>query len=596
MKTPKWRDVWSWLKQGFHGLLVTLGAVYLITLIGLVLWMTGFGEGVPDRTVLEVDFERAYPERVPADPVDRTMAPEGPTVREVVSILHRAAEDDRVVGVVARVGDTGMGLARVQEMRDAILAFRESGKPAVAWAETFGEFGAANGAYYLATAFDEIYMQPSGDVGLVGLLVETPFVTEGLEKIGVEMVGDRRYEYKNAFNTFVDTAYTRAHEEATAAVMRSQFGQMVRGIAERRGLDSAAVDELVDRGPFFGDEAVEAGLVDGLAYRDEVYEKLSERLEGETQPLYLSVYGSRSGGDGDRAATVALIQETGMVVRGGRTEGPFESPTVASRAVTAAFRAAVEDESVDAILFRVESPGGSYVASDAIWRSVVHAQEAGKPVVVSMGDVAGSGGYFVAMAAERIVAQPGTVTGSIGVLNLKPLTGELWEKLGIDWDHVQTSDHADMWSGLHEFDEGEWERLQAWLDRVYRDFTAKAAEGRGLSRDSVHAVAQGRIWTGEQAARIGLVDDLGGYPAAYRALREELELEEDAALALKRFPRPKDWLDRIYGSPPEASREETLRTTVRQLRGVTEQATALARRIGLLRSGALTMPPTSSSP
>ncbi len=592
MKRPEWRDVWNWLKQGFHGLLVFLGAIYFVSLILIAMWFLGTAEDVPDRTVLEVDFERSYPERVPADPVDRSMAPDGPTVRELVSALDRAADDERVLGLVARIGDSGMGLARLQELRDAILAFRESGKPTVAWAETFGEFGPANGAYYLATAFEETHLQPSGDVGLTGLLVQSPFLAEGLDKIGVEMVGDQRYEYKSAYNTFVDTAYTEAHAEATGAVMRSQFGQMLRGIGEGRGLDSATVEGLFDRGPYFGQEAVEAGLVDRLAYRDEVHDRLRERVQAEdeeTELLGLAAYAGRTGGGGEPEATVALIQEVGPVVRGSGSGGAFSSPTIASKDVTAHFRAAVDDEDVDAILFRVESPGGSYVASDAIWRSVVRAREEGKPVVVSMGDVAGSGGYFVAMAADRIVAQPGTITGSIGVLNVKPVTAELWEKLGIDWGQLQTSENAEMWSGLEGFDPAEWERLQAWLDRVYVDFTGKVAEGRGLSRDSVHAVARGRIWTGEQAARIGLVDDLGGYPAAYAALREELELEEDARLRLKAFPPERSWWDRITERGDD-DRERLLRATAQQVRSAAGPALRLARRLGLVGTGVLTTP------
>lgn len=593
MKRPEWRDVWNWIKQGFHGLLVFLGAIYFVSLILIAMWFVGTGEDVPDRTVLEVDFERSYPERVPADPVDRSMAPDGPTVRELVSALDRASDDERVVGLVARIGNSGMGLARLQELRDAILDFRESGKPTVAWAETFGEFGPANGAYYLATAFQEIHLQPSGDVGLTGLLVQSPFLAEGLDKIGVEMVGDQRYEYKSAYNTFVDTAYTEAHAEATGAVMRSQFGQMLRGIGEGRGLDSATVEGLFDRGPYFGQEAVEAGLVDRLAYRDEVYDRLRERVEEdeeETELLGLTAYAGRSRGGGEPEATVALIQEVGPVVRGSGSGGAFSSPTIASRDVTAHFRAALDDEDVDAILFRVESPGGSYVASDAIWRTVVRAREAGKPVVVSMGDVAGSGGYFVAMAANRIVAQPGTITGSIGVLNVKPVTAELWEKLGIDWGQLQTSENAEMWSGLEGFDPAEWDRFQAWLDRVYRDFTGKVAEGRGLSGDSVHAVARGRIWTGEQAARIGLVDDLGGYPAAYAALREELDLEEDAGLRLKAFPPARSWWDRITERGEEGDRERMLRATAQQVRAATRPALQLARRLGLVGTGVLTTP------
>lgn len=590
MKRPELRDFWRWIRQGFHGLLVFLGTIYLVSLILIALWFLGTGEDVPDRTVLEVNLERSYPERVPADPVDRSVAPDGPTMREVVSTLLRAADDDRVVGLVARVGDSGMGLARIQELRDAILAFRESGKPTVAWAESFGEFGPANGAYYLATAFEEIHLQPSGDVGLTGLLVQSPFLAEGFEKIGVEMVGDQRHEYKSAYNTFVDTAYTAAHEEATSAVMWSQFGQIARGIAERRGLDSAAVAERFERGLFYGEEAVEAGLVDGLAYRDEVYAELGERLGADAEPFYLTAYVEAGGGKDGAAATVALVQAVGPVVRGSAETGPFSSPVVASRDVTAAFRAAVADEEVNAILLRVDSPGGSYVASDAIWRAVGQARSEGKPVVVSMGDVAGSGGYFVAMSADHIVAQPGTITGSIGVLNLKPVAAELWEKLGIDWDHVQTSPKADMWSTLDGFDPDEWERLQAGLDRIYRDFTTKAAEGRGLPLDSLRRIARGRIWTGEQAARLGLVDGLGGYPAARAALREELDLEEGAPIALKLFPRPKSWWDEFTGGDPTSSRGESLRTAARRLQAATRAVGELARRLGLTGRGALTMP------
>lgn len=596
MKMPDRHAIWRWTKQSFHGLLVFLGGIYLVSLVLIAAWALRSGVDVPDHALLELDLERAYPESVPPDPVSRATAEDGPTVREIVDAVRRAAGDDRVVGLVARVGTSGMGLARIQEIRDAVLAFRESGKPAVAWAETFGEAGPANGAYYLASAFDEIRLQPSGDVALTGLRVETPFLAEGLGKLGIRMVGDRRYEYKNAYNTLVDTAYTAAHEEATSAVMWSQFQQIARGIEEGRGLDSAAVADVFERGLFFGPEAVAAGLVDGLAYRDEVYEELSDRLGPDAEPLYLSRYAGAGDGDGDPAATVALVQGVGPVVRGSGESGPFSSPVIASRDVTAAFRAALEDEDVDAILFRVDSPGGSYVASDAIWRAVGQAREKGKPVVVSMGDVAGSGGYFVAMAADRIVAQPGTITGSIGVLSLKPVTAELWEKLGIDWDHVQTSPKAEMWSSLEGFDPDEWELVEAELDRTYRDFTEKAAQGRGLPLDSVRRIARGRIWTGEQAARLGLVDEVGGYPAAYAALRRALELPEDAPLRLRRFPRPRSWWDELVGREPSSSRGEALRTVAGRIRAVGAVADELARSLGLARTRALRMPATPPSP
>lgn len=582
------------LRRGLHRFLVGLGALTLVlALVGLVwaLFLQG-PAGVPDRTVLELDLERSYIENVPGDFTSQKLHGEGPTVLDVVAALERAADDDRVVGLVAKVGEHGMGLGRVQEIRDAVLRFRESGKPAVAWSETFGEVGPGNASYYLATAFEEIHLQPSGDVGLTGLRAETPFFPRALENIDVRVEGDHRHEYKNALNPFVDTAYTDAHREATSAVINAQFRQMVRGIAEGRGLDTATVTDLFDRGILLGEEAVEAGLVDGTAYRDEVYDGLFGRFEEEFELLYATRYHARAGGPWADGTDVALIYGTGPVMRG---ESGFEwsmwSPSMGSETVTAAFRAAIEDEDVEAILFRVSSPGGSYVASDAIWRETVRATEAGKPVVVSMGDVAGSGGYFVAMAADAIVAQPATVTGSIGVLNLKPVMDDMWDELGVDWDAVQTSEKAEMWSTLESFDDDEWERLQAWLDRVYDDFTAKAAEGRGLETDSLRQIARGRIWAGEDAHRIGLVDALGGYGAALDRLREELELEADASLDLELYPRPTPLWKQLLEEGPSSSEEEAVSALLRQVGDAGRPATRLARQLGLVRSGGvLTMP------
>lgn len=583
------------LADGFRRGLTWLGALTLLFLVGSALWSLLFlGDGdVPDRTVLELDLERAYVEHVPRDMLSRQLHGEGPTVLEIVEALDRAAEDARVVGLVARVGNSGMGLARVQEIRDAILRFRESGKPAVAYAETFGEVGPGNVSYYLATAFDEIHLQPSGDVGLTGLRTETPFVPEALDALGVEVRGDHRHEYKNAFNTFVDTAYTAAHREATAAVMEARFGQIVRGIAGGRGLEADTVRALFDRGLFMGEEALGAGLVDELAYRDQVYEGLFGRFEEEFELLYATEYRERAGSPHDDGTTVAVIRGTGPVVRGeSGFEFGFWSPSMGSESVTAAFRAAIEDDDVEAILFRVDSPGGSYVASDAIWRATVRARDAGKPVIVSMGDVAGSGGYFVAMAADAIVAQPATVTGSIGVLNLKPVTAEMWEELGVDWDAVQTSEKAEMWSRLEGFDEDEWARLQDWLDRVYRDFTRKAAEGRGLPPDSLRRLARGRIWAGEDAHRIGLVDALGGYEEALDQVRAALDLDPDAGLDLKAFPRPKPLWKRLLEDGPSSSREEALGAAVERLGEAARPLAAMGRRLGMTRpTGVLTVPP-----
>ena len=298
--------------------------------------------------------------------------------------------------------------------------------------------------------------------------------------------------------------------------MDSQFDQLVRGIADRRGLSAEAVRDLFDQGPFLSKDALEAGLVDGLAYRDEVYERVKDQVDAGAKYLSVRKYLRRLEASHEQAETVALIYGVGAVTRGKSDFDPGSgATTMGSDTVTRAFRNAVNDDEVEAILFRVDSPGGSYVASDAIWRETVRAREAGKPVIVSMGDVAGSGGYFVAMAADRIVAQPGTITGSIGVVGGKMLTSGLWEKTGISWDEVHTSAHSTMWTGTKDYSEEEWTLFQEWLDTVYEDFTDKVAEGRSLPKERVLDIARGRIWTGEDARKLGLIDELGGYKTAF---------------------------------------------------------------------------------
>lgn len=549
-------------------------------------------ETVPGLAVLELNLERNLPEYIPGNPIADVLFPDAITVRDLVEGLHRAASDERVVALLARVGNSGMGLARLQEVRDAVHAFGESGKPAVAYAETFGEFGPGNGAYYLATAFDEIYLQPSGVVGLTGLIAETPFIRGMLEKLGVVPRLDHRAEYKNAKNRYTEREYTPEHKKATRTVMNSQFDQLVRGIADKRGLPYETVRDLFDQGPFFSRDALEAGLVDGLAYRDEVYERVKEQVDAAAKYLTLRKYLERTEQEDDQSETVALIYGVGDVTRGKSDFDPASgTTTMGSDTVARAFRNAVRDEEVEAILFRVDSPGGSYVAADAIWRETVRARDAGKPVVVSMGDLAGSGGYFVAMAADRIVAQPGTITGSIGVVAGKMLTSGMWEKTGISWDEVHTSAHSAMWTGTKDFSDEEWALFQAWLDTVYEDFTDKVAEGRSLTKERVLDIARGRIWTGEDARALGLVDELGGYQKALQVVREAAQLPPDAELRLRVYPRRKSTWEYLLEHGIVRSSESAAAAALIQTIRKVEPIVALARRLGLIPShGVLTMP------
>jgi len=385
------------------------------------------------RTVLDVDLDTSYPDGPPPSGLATLFGPPRTTLRELVETIDRAASDASVVGLVARVGSGPSGLARAQEIRGAVERFRARKKFAWAWAETFGEGGNGTNGFYLASAFDQIWLQPSGDLWITGVALETPFFRGTLDKLGVLPQFGQRYEYKNAVNSYTEKEPTPAHREALEKLKDSWYGQLVRGIAAGRKLTEDQVRGAMDRAPVLGTEAVQAGMIDGLAYRDEVVRKALAKAGATADLVSFRRYKARIGVP-PGAGSVALVYGVGEVVRGRSVDSPFGgSATMGSDSVAAAFRSAVDDSSIRAIVFRVDSPGGSYVASDTIWREVARARERGKPVVVSMGDVAGSGGYFVAIGADKIVAQPGTITGSIGVFAGKFVLAGLFEKLGLSF-------------------------------------------------------------------------------------------------------------------------------------------------------------------
>ena len=546
--------------------LAILGALFLIGTVIVVVGVIGKKGRVPSKTILEANFEQGLVEDVPDSPTARLMLTEKRSLRDVVDAIDRGASDDRVVGIIAKIGAPPMGMAQTQEIRDAVQRFRAHKKFAVAYAETFGEFGPGNGAYYLATAFDHIYLQPSGDVGLTGIIMESPFIKGTLSKLGVTFHGDHRYEYKNALNLFTETKYTPAHKEATTAIMNSWFSQMKDGICQARQIAPEKFQSIVDGGPYLGKEAVDAKLVDAVAYRDEVYGKIKSQAGDGAELLYLDKYLDRAGRPHDHGKTIALVFGVGGVTRGTSDYDPVQgSQNMGSDTVAGAIRAAADDKDVKAILFRVDSPGGSYVASDTIWREVVRTRQAGKPVIVSMGNLAGSGGYFVAMAADKIVAQPGTITASIGVLGGKMLTSGLWDKIGLTWDEVHQGDNATMFTGTHDYTPAEWGRFQAWLDRVYVDFTSKVADGRKLPKEKVLEIAKGRIWSGQDAKNLGLVDELGGYDAAVKLAKKAAGVPDSDDVKIIVFPREKSLIQSLMqrGGADNSDREGVSQTLVR---------------------------------
>jgi len=506
--------------------------------------------------ILELDLTEGIAEEPPGDPVSALLM-RRPRLADVLDGLRRARADDKVQALVVKLGGRRIGLARVQELRAAVTEFGRSGKATVAWAETFGEFSPGNAAYYLATAFDRIWLQPSGDVGLTGLSVEQWFYRGTLDKLGLRYEVGKRHEYKNAADRFTEQGFTGPAREALERLAVSLTGQLTEAIAGRLGVPPEQARALIDSGPYVAADAAQAGLVDELGYRDEVYDEVRKATGPDACLLYLGRY-HRARSLAERARklpepagnAVALIYASGPIRRGRSARGPLSGGAMGSDTIAAALRAAAADRRVRAIVLRVNSPGGSYVASDTIWREVVRARRAGTPVVVSMGDVAASGGYYIAMAADAIVAQPGTVTGSIGVLTGKPVTTSLLERAGITTDSVTEGAHADMFTTTRAFSDEEWAKINSWLDRIYADFTGKVASGRNMTPEQVHEVARGRVWTGADAAANGLVDYLGGLEDAVALARRRATLP--ATTPLRVYPRTTP-LDRFRR--PESSED-----------------------------------------
>ena len=497
--------------------------------------------------LLELDLTRGLLESPPASPIEALRAVHVPSLRGVVEALRRAADDPRVAGLVAHVGAKQPTLAQSNELRAAVAEFRAGGKPTVCWSESYGELGPGNVGYHLASAFDEVWVQPSGDVGLVGVTAQAVFLRDSLDKLGVQPQLGQRHEYKSAADTFLRSSMSDANREMVTRLVESAMETLVRDVAYGRGLSETAVREAIDVAPLSAEEAVARGLVDRIGYRDEVYADLRGRL-GDVDLKYVDRYGK--GGLAQAGASmgasvarrhkpvVAVVHAAGPIHLGRSSSTPLSGRSVGSDSIGTALRAAAADDSVKAVVLRVDSPGGSYVASDAIRREVLALRRTGRPVVASMANVAASGGYYIAMPADRVLASPGTITGSIGVLAGKQVIREMLERVGVRRESVAAGRYADMFSTDRPFEEDEWKRLEAWLDRVYDDFTSKAAEDRGLPVEDLRAVARGRVWTGADAVERGLVDELGGIERAVLVACERAGVDR-GEVELRTMPKPK---------------------------------------------------------
>lgn len=539
----------------FFIIMIILIALALVagSLAGLF-WGLFRSDGVsldhPDHIVLQMDMSQPMIEEHSSDPFQRFTTRGNLRLLDTVRTIDKAAEDPKVEGLVADLSELSMGMAQLQEIREAVRRFHDTGKWTIAYADTFFSSQTGTGVYYLASAFDEIYMHPTGDVGFLGLAIEPFFVRNTLDRLGIVPYMNQRYEYKTVANMWNETAYTDAHRETDNQLLQSIFGEIVRGVAASRNMSEDEVRNLVNRAPFIGQEAIDARLVDGFRFWDEVEKRIEEKTGAEVSYLKTGEYYHKHVGEmkskGDEV--IALVYGLGEVIRGDSTSSMTGDPVMASKALAEAFRQIREDEDVRVVVFRVNSPGGSPDASATIAHEVKLTREAGIPVIVSMGDVAASGGYYVAMYADQIVAEPMTLTGSIGVAGGKFVITGLLNKVGITTDEIHAGDNSRLLSMFAQPDEKQMERFHAMMDRIYEDFTKGVMEGRGMDAGQIDKVARGRVWTGAEAVGVNLVDKLGGLNDALRIAAELAELPDGEEPAVRIFPRKKTWLESIRES------------------------------------------------
>jgi protease-4 len=546
------RRLLPFLGRVFRRVLMTLGALMLISLILMMIVSykvadeLGVDESpLPNQIVLYLPLEEDFAEHEDVA-LPRNLFPDARTMREIVDGLDRAAKDKHVKGLVAELRGGDLNIAHLEELRAALLRFRASGKFAYIYGTSYGAPGRGLGTYYLASAFDEIWLQPMGEISIAGIRAEVPFVRGALDKAGVKPQFFARKEYKNIFESAMQKQMSGPSRESLQGLIDDLAAYLTIGIAEARKIEPAKLKGLIDRGMFVDQQAVEAKLADRLDDYEALRERISMDVTGKPNPddlfVELGHYAGKTRPPRARGPGVALVYLEGMI-----SSGSAESEGVAAEDIADAISDAADDKRTRAIVLRIDSPGGTPEASETIRRAVTRAQAKGKKVIVSMGAMTASGGYWVAAPADRIFALPGTLTGSVGVAGGKVALNAMWEKLGVSWDSVQYGRNSDMWSFNEPFTESGVALMNNMMDVIYNGFVARVAEGRKMSVNEVEKVARGRVWSGRQAVQNGLVDELGGLDAALDYTAKMLGAKDRADLRLQILPKPVTPMEKIAG-------------------------------------------------
>ena len=532
-------------KKIFFLVLFIIGILFLSIVLGTgYLLFRGREVTIQENTILEVALTGSVFELPPENPLARMFGPDTLSLWELGKVLRYAAQDDRVSGLYLEIHPLLLSWAQIEELRDSLHSFRTAGKPIHAF---LALDMVRDPELYLACAADSITLNPSATLLVNGLLAEVTFYKGTMEKLGIKPEFIQFKEYKSA-ETFTRETMTPEIREMYESILGDIEERFISVVAQERNLDEERMRGILEVGLTSADQALEENLVDVLGYKSQVQQKLanngddSQEYEGLAARYYLDAvedeFRTRS------EHKVALVGGLGTITAG--NSDPF-SQIMGGLTMSSRLRRIREDDDIKGIILRVDSPGGSVVGSDMVWKEVKLLEEAGKPVVVTMSGVAGSGGYYISMAARHIISQPSTITGSIGVIFGKFDMAGLYEWLGITIDQVKTSPNADIFSSLTSLTDDQRQRVESWMATIYETFVQKAADGRSQTFQELEPRARGRIYTGVQARDIGLVDELGGLPEAMDQMKQVLGLEEDEDIELVLYPRPKSLWEALAG-------------------------------------------------
>src|SRR5882724_8705155 len=488
------------MRRFIVGLLATVGFFTLLSIAGAIAFVTWgplASKPLPSSMVLSLDLRKVPPEASSSALLSGRLWRGSRDITETVELLWQAADDPRVAGLYVEIGDEDAGLARVQELRQALARFRGKGKFAIGFAESLGGSGAHVADYYLASALDQIWLQPSGGFGVTGLAVETPFLKGGLDRLGVHVEGGKRYEYKSAPDSFTETGFTPSARENLQQLIDSLYAQFIDDVARERRLPAAKLRELIDAAPFDSERAKQEGLIDKIGYRADVIDEVSQRAGSTRELVAFADYANDDRRPKPAGDVVALVRASGTIASSQGGDGLLDDDAVTTADdVVDALDAAARAKDVKAIVLRIDSPGGTYPAADAMADGVARARATGKPVIVSMGDVAASGGYLAAVRADVIVAEPASITGSIGVFGVWPVAADLLNTLGVRVERLGIGANAGMYSTFQAPTAAQRAVLGRELDAVYVDFARQVGEARKLEAGRLDAAARGRVFTG----------------------------------------------------------------------------------------------------